>query len=83
MGTLMNLKRILVGLTTLAAVVLTASLTLAQEATAAATEAAPAAPSVPPGGGLLFLLIGLGAIVLMAVIWLVRERIETTSESLV
>ncbi len=81
MGTRMNLKRLLVGLTAMVILLFAASLTLAQEATAAATEAAPAATQAPPGGGLLFLLIGLGAVALITAVWLVRERTETAPES--
>lgn len=72
-------KRLLAGVT-LALMGLAVLPAFAQDATEAASTSA-AATQAPPGGGLLFLLIGLGAILLVTVIWLVRERTETNPET--
>ena len=74
-----NVKRLLAGVTS-ALMLLAALPALAQETTEAAANAT-SATQAPPGGGLLFLLIGLGAILLVAVIWLVRERTEVNTET--
>lgn len=83
MGSMMNLKRLLVGLTVMVAMLVAASLTLAQEATATVAETASAAPQMPNehAGSTIFLLVGLGVIAITTIIWLYRERTETNPES--
>lgn len=68
----MHVKRALTFVVTTLTLLTNSALVTAQEAAEAVVTEAPAAEI--QGVGTLFLLLGLGAVGLVAVVWLVRER---------